>query len=190
MTQPLAAVILDSLAAPLDPELDRVVGPGAAQRLRRELRGRARRWVAAIAPDRAFEATTPGAALMALDGHGGPVILVAPDIPVLGDAHTATVVADLGAGADLIVGATHDASAYLLAFALVDDELIELAGEGFTPLLAAASARNLSVAIARHERRLATVADARALAADPLAAPELVQQLGNLRPAHARPRHR
>ena len=63
---PLAAVVLDTLAAPRDPELDRVVGPGAAQRLRLELRGVARRWAALAAPDRAFEATTPGAALMAL----------------------------------------------------------------------------------------------------------------------------
>ena len=47
--------------------------------------------------------------------------------------------------------------------------------------MAAAHERGLGLAAARHERRLATAADARALAIDPLAPPALVAQLGNLR---------
>ncbi len=178
---PLAAVVLDTLAAPRDPELDRVVGPGAAQRLRLELRDVARRWVALAAPDRAFEATTPAAALMALRDHAGPVVLVAPDVPSLGPAHAELVRADLAAGAGVIVGATHDATPYLLAFAVTDPDLLELAGAPFEALMAAAHARGLDLAAARHERRLATAADALALALDPLAPAALAAQLGNLR---------
>ena len=94
----LAAVVLDALGAPPDPELDRAVGPGAAQRLRRELRDVARRWAAALAPGHAFEATSGAAAAIALDGHEGPVVLVAPDIPALGPAHARSVLDDLEAG--------------------------------------------------------------------------------------------
>ena len=179
--EPLAAVVLDTLAAPPDPELDRVVGPGAAQRLRAELRALARRWAALTAPDRAFEATTPGAASMALRDHAGPVVLVAPDVPVLGPAHTELVRADLAAGAGVVVGATHDGTPYLLAFAVTDPELLELAGASFEALMAAAHERGLELAAARHERRLVTASDARALALDPLASPDLVAHLGNLR---------
>lgn len=181
MSEPLAAVVLDTLAAPHDPELDRVVGPGAAQRLRAELRAVARRWVALTAPDRAFEATTPGAALMALRDHAGPLVLVAPDIPALGPAHTELVRDDLAGGSGVVVGATHDGTPYLLAFAATDPDLVELAGASFEELMAAAHERGLGLAAARHERRLATAADARALAIDPLAPPALVAQLGNLR---------
>jgi len=178
---PLAAVVLDTLGAPRDPELDRVVGPGAAQRLRGELRALARRWAALAAPDRAFEATTPGAALMALHDHIGPVVLVAPDVPSLGVAHVEFVRADLAAGAGVVVGATHDASPYLLALAVADPDLLELAGGSLQALMAVAHERGLDLAAGRHERRLATAADARALALDPLAPPELVVHLGNLR---------
>ena len=178
---PLAAVVLDALGAPPDPELDHAVGPGAAQRLRAELRAVARRWVALTAPGRAFEATTPGAALMALHEHGGPVVLVAPDVPALGPAHTEFVRSDLAAGAGIVVGATHDATPYLLAFASADPDLIDLVGASFEGLLAAAGERGLSLAAGRHERRLVSAADALALALDPLAPPELVAQLGNLR---------
>lgn len=181
MDRDLAAVVLDTLAAPRDPELDRAVGPGAAQRLRAELRALARRWVAATAPGRAFEATTPGAASLALHDHAGPVVLVAPDVPWLAEAHTRLVRDELAAGAGIVVGASHDASPYLLAFATADPELVELAGGPLERLTAVAVERELEVAIARHERRLAGAADARALALDPLAPPELVAQLGNLR---------
>ena len=66
LTAEPAAVVLDTLAAPLDPDFDTAVGLGAAPRLRRELRAIALRWAAAIAPDRAFEANSPGAAMAAV----------------------------------------------------------------------------------------------------------------------------
>jgi hypothetical protein len=179
---PPAAVILDALAAPVDPELDRAIGPGAAQRLRAELRARARRWVAALAPGLAYEATSPASALLALAGHRGPVVLVAPDVPALGPAHRAAVVGDLDAGMGLIVGSAHDAQPYLVALRDPDPELLELAGDGFEALIAAGAERGLAFSMIRHERRLAGPGDARALALDPLAPEPLVAQLGFLRP--------
>jgi hypothetical protein len=181
----LAAVVLDALGAPLDPELDRAVGPGAAQRLRRELRAVARRWVAALAPGHAFEATTGAAAVLALDGHDGAVVLVAPDIPLLGPAHARAVLDDLDHGTGLAVASAHDALPYLVVLAEPDAELIELAGEGWEALMGAAAAREMPVAMIRHERRLVSPADARALALDPLAPAGLVSHLGFLRPGGA-----
>jgi hypothetical protein len=178
-----AAVVLDTLAASHDVGLDAAIGAGAVQRLRRELRAGARRWAAALAPDRAFEANSAGAALVALDGHAGPVVLVAPDVPALAPAHAQAVRADLDAGVELIVGAGHDARPYLVALARADPELIELAGGPLDALFAAAAERELAISMIRHERRLASAADARALALDPLSPPELVAQLGNLRPS-------
>ena len=175
-----AVVVLDALAAPADPELDRVVGPGAAQRLRRELRAIARRWAAAVAPGRAFEATTPAAALIALEGHSGPVILVAPDIPSLGPEHARATLDDLESGIGLVVGSAHDAQPYLVATGTCDATLIAAAGADFEELMALARGRGLTLAMIRHERRLANAADARALALDPLAPAALVAELGYL----------
>ena len=179
----LAAVVLDALGAPTDPELDRAVGPGAAQRLRGELRSVARRWAAALAPGRAFEATSGAAAAIALDGHEGPVVLVAPDVPGLGPAHARSVLEDLTVGTGLAIGSAHDGRPYLIVLGAFDPELVERAAEGWEVLMAAAAERALDVAMLRPERRLATAADARALALDPLAPAGLVAQLGNLRPA-------
>lgn len=177
----LAAVVLDALGAPRDPGLDQAVGPGAAQRLRAELRAIARRWVAEVAPGRAFEATTVGAALMALHDHTGPIVLVAPDIPALGAAHAVWIADDLANDAGLMIAASHDASPYLFAVPAGDPDLLDLAGATLPELLAAAGERQLGVAVGRPERRLVSADDAHALALDPLAPPALVAQLGNLR---------
>lgn len=176
----VAVVVLDALAAPADAELDRAVGPGAAQRLRRELRAIARRWAAAVAPGRAFEATTPAAALIALEGHAGPVILVAPDIAALGPEHARATLDDLDSGIGLVVGAAHDARPYLVAVGAFDETLIAAAGGDFETLMGLAAQRGLTLAMIRHERRLAGAADARALALDPLAPDVLVAELGYL----------
>ena len=178
---PLAAVVLDALGAPRDAGLDHAVGAGAAQRLRAELRAVARRWVADLAPGRAFEATTTGAAAMALHDHAGPVVLIAPDVPMLSAAHAALVTSDLADGVGLLVAASHDASPYLFALPDADPDLIDLAVATLPELLAAAAERQLAVAVGRPERRLVSADDARALAVDPLAPAALVAQLGNLR---------
>ena len=177
-----SAIVLDTLAAPLDPDFDAAVGLGAAPRLRRELRAIALRWAAALAPDRAFEANSPAAAMAALDGHDGPLVLVAPDIPWLAESHARAVLGDLGSGIGIVVGAGHDARPFLVGLATPDERLVELAGGPLDELFRAAAERELAMSMIRHERRLASAADARALALDPLAPPELVAQLGRLRP--------
>lgn len=181
--RPLAAVVLDTLGVPADDDLAGVLGADAAGAVRAEVRAAARRWAARLAPGRAFEATSPGAAVAALDGHRGPVVLVAPDIPLLGPEHERSIRADLAAGAGLLVGSAHDARPYLVVLAEHDPALVERAGAGWEELMAAARERGLAVAMIRHERRLASAADARALALDPLAPPELVERLAPLRPA-------
>ncbi len=179
----LSAVVLDALGAPADPELDRVLGAGAAQRLRAELRGVARRWVATLAPGRAYEATSPATALLAIGEGAGPVVLVAPDVPALGLEHRDAVLGDLEAGIGLVVGSAHDARPYLVAFAERDPALVELAASGFEVLMEAGAARGLALSMIRHERRLVGPGDARAVALDPLAPAQIVAQLGFLRPA-------
>jgi glycosyltransferase A (GT-A) superfamily protein (DUF2064 family) len=178
----LAAVVLDALGAPLDPELDRAVGPATAQRLRRELRAVACRWADALAPGRAFEATSAAAAALALDGHRGPVVFVSPDIPALGPAHARAVLDDLGAGTGLAVGTAHDGLPYLVALGNADPELLTLVSGDWEALMAAAAERGLQMAMLRAERRLARPGDARALALDPLAPAALAEQLGKMRP--------
>lgn len=176
----LAAVVLDALGAPPDPELDRAVGAGAAQRLRAELRAVARRWVAGLAPGHAFEATSPAAAAIALHDHDGAVVLVAPDIPALGPEHARSVLDDLAQGTQLAVGSAHDARPYLVALASADPELIERAADGWEALMALAADRGLTLAMLRPERRLVSPADARSLVMDPLAPAALLEQLGAL----------
>ena len=164
----LAAVVLDALGAPLDPELDRAVGPGAAQRLRRELRAVARRWAAALAPGRAFEATS-GAAAASRSTVTRARGAVAPDIPSLGPAHARSVLEDLQAGTALAIGSAHDGRPYLVVLAAFDARARSSGAPiGWEALMAAAAERDLRVAMLRPERRLASAADARALALDPL----------------------
>lgn len=183
LSAPPAAVVLDSLAAPLDDGLDAAVGPGAVQRLRAELRAIARRWAAGIAPGRAYEATSADAALLALEGHIGPVVLVAPDIPALSAVHAETALGDLRDGVGLVVGSGHDARPFLVAVARTDPELVALAPGPLEQLFGAAAERGLMISMVRHERRLATAADARALALDPIAPESLARSLGWLRPS-------
>ncbi len=183
-----AVVVLDALAPPVDSGLDAAVGHGAAQRLRRELRAATRRWAARLAPGMAFEATTAGAALVALDGHLGPVVLVAPDVPALSDVHADATLGDLRDGIGVVVGSGHDARPFLVALAHPDPELIELSTGAFEPLFGAAIERGLSLSMIRHERRLTGAGDARALALDPLTDQALIDELGWLRPGAVRGR--
>ena len=120
--------------------------------------------------------------MAALDGHDGPLVLVAPDVPWLAESHARAVLGDLGSGIGIVVGAGHDARPFLVGLAAPDEQLVELAGGPLEELFRAAAERELAMSMIRHERRLASAADARALALDPLAPPELVAQLGRLRP--------
>ncbi|HKE79082.1 MAG TPA: hypothetical protein VKB54_07225 [Solirubrobacteraceae bacterium] len=163
-----------SLAAPHDPELDDLLGADAAQALRAELAARARRWAAAVGADRAFEATSVAAAEAALHGHDGPVLLAAPDVPALDERLASQALADLAAGCDIVVGAAHDSRPFIVAVPRLDADLLALVEETFAGgVLTAFAERGLTIGMLRHERRLASAADARALAIDPLAPPDL-----------------
>ena len=168
-----AAVVLASLAAPADPALDDLLGAVAAAALRRELARRARRWAAAAAPGQAFEATTPDAALAALAGHPGPVLLVAPDVPGLDLRLAEAALADLAQGAAMTFAPTTDGSPFLVGLQRADASLVAAVEGGFDSAAARAREDRSELAMLRSERRLVTPADARALAADPQAPLEL-----------------
>ena len=142
------------------------------------LRARARRWAAAIAPEHAFEATSVEAAVVAVHGHAGPLLLAAPDVPALDVPVASQALADLAAGCDVVIGVAHDALPYLVAVPRPDDELIDLAAAGFAGgVLQAFSDRGLTLGMLAHHRRLATAADARAFALDPLTPPDIAALL-------------
>ncbi len=184
----LAVVLVGELAAPADPGLDDLLGAGGAQRLRRELVARSRRWAAAVAPGAAFEATTPGAALAALAGHDGPVLLVAPDVPGLDARLDEAALADLAGGAAMSFGPTTDGSFFLVGLPRADDALVEAIEGGFDAAAARARADGSELAMLRSERRLVSPADARALAADPRAPLELSVLLSSGMPVRSRAR--
>ena len=157
-----AAVVLDTLAAPLDPDFDTAVGLGAAPRLRRELRAIALRWAAAIAPDRAFEANSPGAAMAALDGYDGPLVLVAPDVPWLAEAMRGPCSAiSAAASGSSSAPATTRARSWS-GSPLPTSELSSWPAARWKSCSAPPRERELAMAMIRHERRLASAADARA----------------------------
>lgn len=169
-------VVLASLAAPLDPELDALLGP-AATTLREELAARARRWAAAVAPDTAFEATSPIMAAAALAEHSGPLLLVAADVPGLLLQHAEAAMSDLAEGAEVVFAPTTDGSPFLLALPRVDSTLLDRLAEGFEVLAQAAGERGGGIGMLGSERRLVSAADAHALAADPAAPESLVRHL-------------
>lgn len=168
---PLAVVVLDALAgADPDDSLAELLGPIAASALRRELLRGARRWAATTATPGgpgAFEATSTDAALVALHGHSGPVVFVAPDVPGLDGKLAASVCGDLADGVGFTFAPTYDATPFLMATPTVDADLLALAGGHRDLLFQSVGARGTAVGMLRSERRLATAADARAIAADP-----------------------
>jgi hypothetical protein len=169
---------VEALAAPPDPALGALLGEEGAERVGAMLRARARRWAAAVAPDRAFEATSLEAAAAAVRGHAGPLLLAAPDVPALDLPVAQQALADLAAGCDVVIGVAHDALPYLVAVPAPDDDLVALAAAGFAGgVLQAFSDRGLTLGMLAHHRRLSTAADARAFALDPLTPPDIAALL-------------
>jgi hypothetical protein len=81
---------------------------------------------------------------------------------------------DLAAGCDVVFGVAHDALPYILAVPRLDHELLALVEGSYRDgVLAAFANRGIVLGMLRHERRLASAADARALAIDPLAPADL-----------------
>jgi hypothetical protein len=111
-------------------------------------------------------------------GHDGPLLLAAPDVPALDVAVARVALDDLAAGCDLVLGVAHDALPYLVALPRPDDELIAIAASGFSGgVLPRFGELGLTLGMLAHHRRLATAADARAFALDPLTPPDLAALL-------------
>jgi hypothetical protein len=109
-----------------------------------------------------------------LAGHDGPVLLCAPDVPGLSQHHLDSARDDLAAGVLLTSApAAGDGSPFVVAMARPEPRLLALVGAPFEEVAAAAVALGGELGMLRPERRLASLADARALRADPLAPPEL-----------------
>jgi hypothetical protein len=173
---------VEALAARPDPGLAALLGASDAALIAEALWARARRWAAAVAPDRAYEATSLAAAAAAVHDHDGPVLLAAPDVPALDIAVARVALADLAAGCDVVVGVAHDALPYLVGLPRLDDDLLELAAAGFSGgILPAFGERGLTLGMLAHHRRLTTAADARAFALDPLTPADLAALLGGAR---------
>lgn len=170
-TEP-AALVVASLAAPADASL----GP-RADAIRSFLAARALAWAAAHAP--ALHASVPdaGAAVDALDGHAGPVLLVAPDVPGLDDRLALAALADLAHGAALAMAPATDGRPFLVALANPTPDLVRAAADGLPDRQSAADLIGGELGLLRSERRLVSAGDARAFAADPLTPPDLAALL-------------
>ncbi|HWH93673.1 MAG TPA: hypothetical protein VNT03_07425 [Baekduia sp.] len=175
------AVVLDALAAQREPALRERLGADADDALRGALRERARAWARnAGGGAEPLELAAAADLPTALRDHGGPVLLVAPDVPTLSTHHLAAVHADLAAGVLLSSAATGDGTPFLVALSCPEPALLALVGAPFDDLLAAAADAGRELGMIRAERRLASLADARALQADPLAPPDLLALLARL----------
>ncbi|MCW3003834.1 MAG: hypothetical protein JWQ20_3132 [Conexibacter sp.] len=184
----MTAVVLDALAGVRDPQLRDQLGAEADDRLQRALRDRAIAWARRArerdgvdaAPGVPLELTDAGELQAALAGYAGPVLLVAPDVPGLSEHHLAAARDDLQAGVLLSSAASGDGTPFLVVLARPAPELLAVVGAPFEEVAAAAVALGGELGMLRAERRLATLADARALHADPLAPAELRDVLGSL----------
>jgi hypothetical protein len=181
----VTAVVLDALAGARDPELRTVLGPALDDELQRLLRARAVAW-ARRAVEAEDGARADGAVLelggvdelaSALAGRYGRVLLVAPDVPGLSEAHLVAALDDLDAGVLLSSGASGDGTPFLVALARPEPALMTLVGAPFNDVAAGAVALGGELGMLRTERRLTSVADARAVRVDPLAPPELRELL-------------
>jgi glycosyltransferase A (GT-A) superfamily protein (DUF2064 family) len=174
-------VVLDALAAPRRPDLRDRLGADADDALCGALRERARAWAreagAGVAPLELAEAAELPAAVGA---HDGPVVMIAPDVPALGPAHLAATRSDLTAGVVGGSAATGDGTPFLVALSRPEPELLAIIGAPFNDLLAIAVRRGRELGMIRAERRLASLADARALVVDPLTPPDLQALLAPL----------
>jgi hypothetical protein len=95
-------------------------------------------------------------------------------VPGLDQRLVDAALGDLAAGCHFVVGAAHDALPYIVAVPRLDSELLDFVQGSYRDgILAAFAERGIVLGMLRHERRLASAADARALAIDPAAPAEL-----------------
>jgi hypothetical protein len=168
------AAVLDALAGEREPALRERLGADADDALSDALRDRARAWArAAGGGDEPLDLGDAAALAAAVADHDGPLLLVAPDVPALGRHHLDAVRDDLAAGVLLSIAATGDGTPFLIALSSPQPALLALVGAPFTDLLATAAQHDGELGMIRAERRLASIADAHALQADPLTPPPL-----------------
>jgi hypothetical protein len=175
LTEPTPlAVVLDALAAPTEPALRAWLGADADDALRAALREHALDWArtagAGVEP---LQLATAAELPAVVAGHGGPVLLIAPDVPALSAVHLAAVRDDLADGVLLSSAATGDGTPFLIALSHAQPELLALVGAPFNEILATAARLGGTLGMLRAERRLSSVADAHALQADPITPPDL-----------------
>jgi len=163
-----AALVVGTLAAARDPALDEAFGHDRAAAVRSLLAERALAWAAAHGPALHRAVDDGAGTVAALDGHPGPVLLVAPDVPGLDDRLAAAALGDLAAGARLAMAPATDGRPFLLALADADPALVRAAADGLPNRESAVELIDGEIGLLRSERRLVTPGDARAFAADPL----------------------
>jgi glycosyltransferase A (GT-A) superfamily protein (DUF2064 family) len=117
------------------------------------------------------------AAAIAAVGRG-PLLIAGTSCVRLGPEHAAAALDDIAAGCDIVVGAELTGGWYVAALAEPRAELLAVPAVGvgtggLAPLIARARELGAEVGMLRHERALATPADADALLADPLLPGEL-----------------
>ncbi|HEU4975013.1 MAG TPA: hypothetical protein VFT50_07965 [Baekduia sp.] len=177
----MVAVVLDALAGRRDPELRTRLGPELDDHVRRLLRDHALAWARAAgggAPP--LEARGVDQLPELVGGHAGPVLLVAPDVPGLSPTHLDAALDDVANGVLVATAPTSDGTPFLVVLARPEPALLRVVGAPFEELAATALELGGGLGMLRADRRLATVADARALRADPTAPPELRAALATL----------
>jgi hypothetical protein len=102
-------------------------------------------------------------------------------VPGLSAHHHEAALDDLAAGVLLSSAPSGDGTPFLVALARPEPRLLALAGAPFEDVARVALELGGTLGMLRPERRLATLADAGALRADPLAPPVLRELLGVLR---------
>jgi hypothetical protein len=173
--------VLDALAGARDPDLRARLGAERDDRLRAVLRDRARAWARRAGGGAApLELADVDELEAALGGHAGAVLLVAPDVPGLSEHHLVAARDDLAAGVLLSTAASGDGTPFAVALARPEPSLLAVVGGSFDQVVAATIALGGELGMLRAERRLTSVADARAVRADPLAPPELRELLADL----------
>lgn len=119
------------------------------------------------------------AAVRALAGGDGPLLVVWPDLPNWCREHAESALGDLRAGCALSVGPVFDGGFYLLALARPLSALLGLpertwrSPEALATVLAAAHEAGAETGLLRPERGLHSPEDVRAALADPLLDSEL-----------------
>ena len=161
----------------MDLSLVESLGPDGAAAVHAWLGDRALAWARSHGPSLHAAVHDGAEAVATLDGHAGPVLLVASDVPGLDDRLADAALADLAHGAQLAMAPATDGRPFLVALARADPELVLAAANGLPDRQAGAQLAGGEFGLLRSERRLVSAGDARAFAADPLTPPDLAALL-------------